>query len=850
MSDETGRDERIDEDLPELGSDELPTDLLDDSARNRIYRLRGAPEATAFAVGEMLAGRYKIVRFVARGGMGEVYEVEDTALRQRVALKTIRAEVALREDSLERFKREINLSRRITHWNVCRIFDLGFHRFPLPTSGGGREVEIMFLTMELIEGETLSRRVEEVGRLGTDEALPIVEQMAAGLDAAHGVGVLHRDFKSANVMLGESRDKRVHERVVITDFGLARTLGDDSSMVGLTQSSHVAGTPFYMAPEQVEGRDLTEAADIYALGIVMYEMVTGARPFDGGSPLSVAARKLNEQPPPPQEVVPDLDPRWNAAIVRCLEIDPAARPKSAVAVLDILHGNEPDSTALTVSTPRKRSPSTPEKLPAPAPRSPFWRRPLAVALLAVAIIGGGLTATVMRYWRPGSPAAGDPSKVEPRRALAVLDFKNVSGDDDAAWLSTAISEILTTELGVGNEVRTVRGQDVARLKNDLGLHEIVDPDAELLDRIRSLLAVDLAVSGSYTRVGEEKDGLIRVDLRLLETATGRLVAESGSTGTERQLFAVVERSSAEFREVLGMGRLSPAEALQVEAVMPADPIAAKLFAQGLLKARDYDYTAAKGLLEQAVDIEPDHPLPRAELARALSALGYGRAAEEQANKAAELAVSLPRSLRLSIEARAAAIAGLHDRAMSTYAHLFELYPDDVEIGLELARSQAIAGRPNESLVTLESLRNLPPPTGDDPRIDLRAASARRYLGELDPALENARDGIRKAEAAGLTHVSAQAKQIAGELLHTLGDPAQAMSMLEDSRELYASVNDLTGVAECLQGMALVLEDRGDLEGATRILESVLETNRQTGNEIGAARALHSLGNVAIARGSL
>ena len=424
----------------------------------------------------------------------------------------------------------------------------------------------MFLTMELIEGETLSRRVEEVGRLGTDEALPIVEQMAAGLDAAHGVGVLHRDFKSANVMLGESRDKRVHERVVITDFGLARTLGDDSSMVGLTQSSHVAGTPFYMAPEQVEGRDLTEAADIYALGIVMYEMVTGARPFDGGSPLSVAARKLNEQPPPPREVVPDLDPRWNAAIVRCLEIDPSARPKSAVAVLDILRGAEPDSAALTVSTPRKRSPSTPEKLPAPAKGSTFWRRPLALALLAVAIIGGGLTATVMRYWRPGSPAAGAPSTVEPRRALAVLDFKNVSGDVDAAWLSTAISEILTTELGVGNEVRTVRGQDVARLRNDLGLHEIVDPDAALLDRIRSLLAADLVVSGSYTRVGDEKDGLIRVDLRLLETATGRLVAESGSTGTERQLFAVVERSSAEFREVLGMGRLSPAEALQVEAV--------------------------------------------------------------------------------------------------------------------------------------------------------------------------------------------------------------------------------------------------------------------------------------------
>lgn len=847
MTDDERVDDRSGEELEDPDFSRSPTGLVGSSPRPRNP---GTASLTAFVPGDVISERYEVIRFVAKGGMGEVYEVDDRALQQRVALKTIRIDAEANEEIVERFRREINLSRQVTHPNICRIFDLGFHRFEAEGNAGARSSEIMFLTMEFIEGETLSDRIRSLGRMNTATALPLVEQIAAGLDAAHEAAILHRDLKSANVMLTRSNSKRYPERVVITDFGLARSVGEDSSLAALTRTGHVAGTPLYMAPEQVEGGELTTAVDVYSFGIVMYEMLTGARPFDGGSPLSVAARKLKEEPPPPVELVPDLDPRWNDAIVRCLEIDPARRPASVADVIRLLHVSAVDTEARTVSTPREPQVAAP-RASGPGGRPRLLRRgSVILALLVAAVAGGWLGVTAWRDWRSQGRTLDASATVEPRRALAVLDFKNNRGDEETAWLSTAISEILTTELGVGNEVRVIRGNDVASLRVDLGLEEIVDPDPALLERIRRVLAADLVVSGSYSRLDAGEGNLIRVDLRLFETDTGHLIAESGTTGSEAQLFTVIERSSVALREALGIGRLSPTEALQAEAALPADPIAAKLFSQGISKARQYDYTAARGLLAQAVDIEPDHAVPRAELARALSALGYGEEAEEQANKAAELAGPLPRSLRLAIEARAAAIGGRHDQAAGAYSHLFELFPDDIELGLELARSQAIAGRPLESLATLDGLRRLPPPTGDDPRIDLRAASARRYLGELEAALKDARSAAEKAEASGLTHVAAQARQLAGELLHTLGDPAQAMTMLEEARKLYASVKDLTGVAECLQGMALVLEDRGDLEGATRLLERVLEMHRQTGSGIGAARALHSLGNLAVARGSL
>jgi Tfp pilus assembly protein PilF len=293
----------------------------------RLTGADGPPPAPAvhLAVGEVLAHRFRIVRFIGRGGMGDVYEAEDLELGERVALKTVRSEIAHLEGAVDRFRREIHLARKVTHPNVCRIFDVFRHR---PEAGP----EITFFSMELLPGETLEQRLRGGGRMRPEEALPIVRQVTEGLTAAHHAGVIHRDFKPANILLVPASGA---PRAVITDFGLARTHGGEEN---LTVRGDILGTPSYMAPEQVTGGEVTSATDIYALGCVLYEMVTGTPPFVGANSFSTALKRVQEDPRPPHQHVPGLPPAWDAAILRCLERAPADRFAQARDVAAALGG--------------------------------------------------------------------------------------------------------------------------------------------------------------------------------------------------------------------------------------------------------------------------------------------------------------------------------------------------------------------------------------------------------------------------------------------------------------------------------------------------------------------------------
>src|SRR5215469_6856267 len=280
-------------------------------------------EHTRLSKGEVLAGRFRIVRFVAAGGMGEVYEAEDVELRERVAIKTIHPDILQRQDVVLRFKREVHLARQVTHPNVCRIFDLFRHA---STEGNGQQ-EIVFVSMEFLQGKTLSAHLEGSGRMRMQDALPLVQQMAAALSAAHDAGIIHHDFKPGNVMLVGSDNPQKAVRVVVTDFGLAsRSISSGGDRTYATLGNReIFGTPAYMAPEQIEGRTGTIASDIYALGLVIYEIVTGAHPFDGKTPMSLAMKRLSETPIPPRRFAPDLSANWEAAVLRCLERDPPKR---------------------------------------------------------------------------------------------------------------------------------------------------------------------------------------------------------------------------------------------------------------------------------------------------------------------------------------------------------------------------------------------------------------------------------------------------------------------------------------------------------------------------------------------
>ena len=284
-------------------------------------RSRGLSETAGIdglSTGHTVAGRFRLLRHVGKGGMGDVYEAEDIHLREHVALKTIRADIAANPLAVARFKREILLGKKVTHPNVCRIHDLGV------TQPEGRPA-MFFLTMEFLNGETLSSRIKR-GRMGAEEALPLTLDMADGLTAAHDAHVVHRDFKSGNVMLVRAPDRI---KAIITDFGLARALRKDTEGTELTQPGAVAGTAGYMSPEQIRGEEVTPASDIYSLGVVAFEMVTGRRPFTGDSDVAIALRHLNDEPPSPRQFEPELDVKWETAILGCLRKSPAERFQSA-----------------------------------------------------------------------------------------------------------------------------------------------------------------------------------------------------------------------------------------------------------------------------------------------------------------------------------------------------------------------------------------------------------------------------------------------------------------------------------------------------------------------------------------
>src|SRR6185436_18619235 len=266
-----------------------------------------------------------------------------------IALKTVTLTTLDDQRSVARLKAEVQLARRITHASVCRIFDFAVYQRPSP---GATPEAIPLLTMELLYGETLASALHRRGRLTTAEALPIVEQILAGLGAVHAAEIVHRDLKAENVFLVQRPDGG-EPRVVLMDFGLARPALSGGSRASFRHA--LIGTASYMAPEQVEGKPVSFASDVYAAGVLMFEMVTGRLPFEGDNPMAVALRRLQVEPPRPRALVPDLDPRWEAAILRCLARAPADRYQSAAEIAAALRAPAREPAAAPVRRTRRRS---------------------------------------------------------------------------------------------------------------------------------------------------------------------------------------------------------------------------------------------------------------------------------------------------------------------------------------------------------------------------------------------------------------------------------------------------------------------------------------------------------------
>jgi len=332
------------------------------------------------SVGQILGSRFEIIRFIAAGGMGEVYEAKDLELRERIAIKTIRHDLLHQSESLSLFKREVHLARRVSHPNVCRVFDF----FLNPSTDSH---DTYFISMELLEGDTLAKLLKRIGRVGTDEILGLALQMEAGLSAAHEAGVVHSDFKPGNVILVPNKRFSGGTRAVITDFGLAvktfSSIASSDSTVS-TILAKCAGTPAYMAPEQIEGLAATPASDIYSFGLVLYEIVTGELPFQADTSARLALKKLTEEPLPPSHFVAQINPVWESAILRCLERNPSSRFAKVKDVTNELAKGSSKSTIQTAVETQRRV------LDAASPKESTVGKSTEVLALVRELASGGL----------------------------------------------------------------------------------------------------------------------------------------------------------------------------------------------------------------------------------------------------------------------------------------------------------------------------------------------------------------------------------------------------------------------------------------------------------------------------
>jgi len=283
----------------------------------------------ALTRGTLFADRYEIIEELGKGGMGSVYRVDDTKIREEVALKLIKPEIASDRKTIARFRNELKFARKIAHRNVCKMFDLG------------EEQSTHFITMEYVPGEDLKSMIRMTGQLGIGTAIKIAKQICEGLTEAHGLGVIHRDLKPSNIMI----DKLGNVRIM--DFGIARSI----SAKGITGAGVMIGTPEHMSPEHVEGKEIDQRSDIYSLGIILYEMTTGHVPFEGDTPFSIGVKHKSEEPQPPKEINENIPNDLNLVILKCLEKDGKSRFQSAGELRAELENIE------------KGIPTTAEKLP-------------------------------------------------------------------------------------------------------------------------------------------------------------------------------------------------------------------------------------------------------------------------------------------------------------------------------------------------------------------------------------------------------------------------------------------------------------------------------------------------------
>ena len=552
--------------------------------------------------GSTFAGRYQIIEELGRGGMGRVYKVHDTRIKEKVALKLLKPEIASDREMIERFSNELKLARKIRHKNICGMFDIG-------------EAEgAHFITMEYVSGEDLKTMIRMSTGLTIGTVLSIGKQICQGLTEAHSLGVVHRDLKPQNIIIDKGGNAK------IMDFGIARSIREK----GITGAGVMIGTPEYMSPEQTEARDVDQRSDIYSLGIILYEMATGRVPFEGETALSVAIKHKTEIPKDPKSLNPHIPDDLKRLILKCLEKDRARRYGTAAEVEAELEKIEKGIPTTERVVPERKTLSSKQI----TVQFELKRAVIPTAVVVVAVVAGLL------FWKlfPRKEAAPSP-KIE--NSIAVISFENQTGDKAYDYLQKAIPNLLITSLEQTGGLYVVTWERLADLLSQLGEKDVDLIDRDLGFRLCRREGVAAIVLGSYVKAGD----MFATDVKVLDVATKKLLKSAGARGesVDSILRTQIDELSREIASGIGLAREKiEAEKAQVADITTNSMEAYKYYVKGTEEINKFYYDDARKSLEKAVELDPEFASAYSNLAQAHNYLGNVRAAAEDLEKAKAL----------------------------------------------------------------------------------------------------------------------------------------------------------------------------------------------------------------------
>jgi serine/threonine protein kinase/tetratricopeptide (TPR) repeat protein len=802
--------------------------------------LAGASQA--LQPGHVLGGRYEILELLGQGGMGAVYKARDREVDRLVALKVIRPELAGDPDVLPRFKQELILARQVTHKNVVRIFDLG-------------EAEgTKFISMEYIEGRNLKSLLAERGKFAPKEAVGIIEQVCRALEAAHAEGVIHRDLKPQNIMV----DK--HGRVAVMDFGIARS----TEVSGLTQTGALLGTPEYMSPEQAKGEEIDARSDLFSLGIIFYELLTGKSPYVATTPAATLLKRIQERPVPPAKLDPAIPKFVNDIVIRCLEIDRQHRYGSAQEILrDLEARHRPHRGLATLHMPRFRMVEE------------FGTKWIAPGLTLLLLLTIGLVFRGKIFAPRSKPA-------EPAISLAILPFRNASGDPKLDWLGTSLAEMLSTDVGQSSHLRMVSSDRLHEILHTLRIepNSTVDPDT--LRRLAEFSNADTVVWGQYARFGDQ----IRVDATLQDLKRDRRVPLKVEVPSEKEVPGGVDRLAESIRQSLSVSQDTVKE-LKASSYQPTSKSVEALreYNRGVELLREGKNLEALSNLQAAVKEDPQFALAYSRLAEADSDLGYDSDAEQYSRKALELGMQLPIAEKFLIEASHARIvkdnkkaiqayenlaqsmpastdvefalgslyadAGDHDKARTQFAKLLQSDPNNIKALWQMGVVENVNGNPQAALEPLNKGLSLAIQTDEQ---ELKAlilqsiAISYRLMNKADDAMRNYQEAMAINRRLGLK------RNLAGNLvemaliLNSQGKPDGALADYNQALQLQREIGMKKEVGDTLNNLGVLYQSKGEYDKALQSYKESLQIQRDAGDENYQALCLNNIGGIYLGKG--